>query len=30
LGEFIRGKAEGKGIYTWLNGEVYDGEWKNG
>ena len=24
------GKADGKGVYTWVNGEVYDGEWMNG
>jgi hypothetical protein len=21
------GKADGKGVFTWCNGEVYDGEW---
>jgi len=26
-GDFIKGKADGKGIYHWANGEVYDGEW---
>ena len=24
------GKAHGKGVYTWKNGEIYDGEWVNG
>lgn len=26
----ILGKPNGKGIYTWNNGEIYDGEWGNG
>lgn len=26
-GDFKKGKADGKGIYNWANGEVYDGEW---
>jgi len=26
----FEGKAHGKGVYQWTNGEVYDGEWKNG
>ena len=29
-GNFIRGKAEGVGIFRWANGEVYEGEWKDG
>ncbi len=29
-GEFKNGKREGRGIYTWDNGDKYDGEWKNG
>ena len=24
------GKANGKGVYHWANGEVYDGEWSKG
>jgi radial spoke head protein 1 len=27
FGFFQNGKAHGKGVYTWNNGEVYDGEW---
>ena len=26
----LKGKPYGKGIYTWSNGEIYDGEWANG
>ena len=26
-GDYLNGKANGKGVYTWLSGEVYDGEW---
>jgi hypothetical protein len=29
-GYFKIGKADGKGVYTWANGEVYDGEWVQG
>lgn len=29
-GDCIKGKAEGKGKYTWQNGSWYDGSWKNG
>jgi len=29
-GEFYNGKPHGKGIYTWANGEVYEGEWMVG
>ena len=29
-GYFKMGKADGKGVYTWANGEVYDGEWVQG
>lgn len=29
-GRFSEGLPDGKGIYTWSNGDVYDGEWKNG
>lgn len=27
---FSNNKAEGKGVYTWLNGEIYDGEFVAG
>jgi len=26
----MQGKANGKGVFTWSHGEVYDGEWVNG
>jgi hypothetical protein len=29
-GEFKNNKPHGKGVYTWLNGELYEGEWKAG
>jgi len=29
-GKYADGKPHEKGIYTWHNGEVYDGEWCNG
>jgi len=29
-GDFKAGKPHGKGIYTWANGEVYEGEWACG
>ena len=29
-GDCIKGKAEGKGKYTWQNGSWYEGSWKNG
>ena len=29
-GYFKIGKADGKGVYTWANREVYDGEWIKG
>jgi len=29
-GQFIRGMPSGRGIYTWVNGTYYDGEWNNG
>jgi hypothetical protein len=29
-GYFVKGKAEGKGVYQWVNGEVYDGGWVQG
>lgn len=29
-GDYHAGKAHGKGIYRWHNGEVYTGDWKEG
>ncbi len=29
-GRFKNGLPSGKGIYTWANGDVYDGEWEKG
>lgn len=29
-GQFTKGLPDGKGIYTWANGDTYDGEWVNG
>ena len=29
-GYFVNDQRHGKGKYTWKNGEMYDGEWKNG
>lgn len=29
-GNFHKGKAHGKGTYTWANGETYSGDWNNG
>ncbi|MDN5201290.1 hypothetical protein QQ008_07955 [Fulvivirgaceae bacterium BMA10] len=29
-GQFKKGLPNGKGVYTWANGNVYDGEWKKG
>ncbi len=26
----MEGKAHGKGLYQWSNGEIYDGEWVHG
>lgn len=28
--EYSIGKAGGKGVYKWINGEEYDGDWFNG
>ena len=30
MGEYHKGKAEGKGKYFWVNGETYEGEWYQG
>jgi hypothetical protein len=29
-GQFKKGKPDGKGKYTWSNGNYYDGDWKDG
>ena len=29
-GEFKNGKPNGDGIFTWLDGRKYDGQWKDG
>ena len=29
-GKYLNGKPHEKGVYTWVNGEVYDGEWSFG
>jgi hypothetical protein len=29
-GTYEKGKAHGRGVYTWATGEIYDGEWKKG
>jgi hypothetical protein len=29
-GDFKNSKPHGKGVYTWINGENYEGEWKVG
>ena len=29
-GNFLKGKAHGKGVFTWSSGEVYEGEWVKG
>ena len=29
IGEWKNGKREGKGIYYWNNGDIYEGDWKN-
>jgi len=28
-GIVVKGKKEGQGKYTWVNGDIYSGEWKN-
>jgi hypothetical protein len=30
VGEWVKGKPSGKGVYTWENGARYEGEFKNG
>ncbi len=30
VGEWVKGKPGGKGVYTWENGARYEGEFKNG
>lgn len=30
MGEYENGKVKGKGVYTWTNGEKYDGDWLDG
>ena len=29
-GDFSNGKPHGNGVYSWANGEVYEGEWDKG
>lgn len=29
LGDTVEGKRQGKGKFTWKNGDKYDGEWLN-
>lgn len=29
-GEYMMGRAHGRGVYVWQNGETYDGEWYKG
>ncbi|MBX4264479.1 Ig-like domain-containing protein [Clostridium estertheticum] len=29
VGDFVDGKRQGKGKFTWENGDIYDGEWLN-
>lgn len=26
-GEFKEGRYDGKGVFTWANGDYYDGDW---
>ena len=30
MGDYSKGCVSGKGLYTWTNGDTYDGEWVNG
>ena len=30
IGNFLKGKFHGHGVYTWVDGGKYDGNWKNG
>jgi len=30
LGEFLKGKRHGDGLFTYPNGDIYSGCWKNG
>jgi MORN repeat len=30
VGEWVKGKPSGRGVYTWENGARYEGEFKNG
>jgi len=30
MGDYFKGKVGGKGLYKWVNGDTYDGEWKEG
>jgi len=30
IGRFVEGLPDGEGIYTWANGDIYDGDWDNG
>ncbi|WP_442514559.1 hypothetical protein, partial [Salmonella enterica] len=27
MGDWKLGKADGKGTYTWKNGDIYEGDW---
>lgn len=29
MGQHVKGKSEGYGIFEWVNGDKYDGLWKN-
>ena len=29
-GDWVNGKEEGNGIFTYASGNIYDGEWENG
>ena len=30
MGNFENGQKNGKGRFEWPNGEIYEGQWKNG